>query len=98
MLCLSEHEAAACSAGMKHASYHCWAVGVRFPAAQTSCAVQTAEVYRKLRFTLRYLLGNLADYEPSHSVPVRQLPLFDRQAPACSVQVCMHLRSCRHLS
>ena len=43
------------------------------------CALQTAEVYRKLRFTLRYLLGNLADFEPAgHSVPVQRLPLLDR--------------------
>jgi len=27
--------------------------------------LQTADVYRKLRFTLRYLLGNIADFDPA---------------------------------
>ena len=46
---------------------------------EASCPAQTAEVYRKLRFTLRYLLGNLHDFEPSvHSTPYSQLPLVDR--------------------
>ena len=45
--------------------------------------MQTAEVYRKLRFTLRYLLGNLSDFEPrGDSVPVQQLPLLDRWEPS----------------
>lgn len=26
--------------------------------------LQVADVYRKVRFTLRYLLGNLADFDP----------------------------------
>ena len=42
-------------------------------------SVQTSEVYRKLRFTLRYLLGNLHDFDPAHhTVPHALLPLTDR--------------------
>lgn len=41
--------------------------------------MQTSEVYRKLRFTLRYLLGNLHDFDPAHhTVPHAMLPLTDR--------------------
>lgn len=40
---------------------------------------QTADVYRKLRFTLRYLLGNLAGFEPAtDAVPYAELPATDR--------------------
>lgn len=40
---------------------------------------QVADVYRKLRFTLRYLLGNLSDFDPAtQSVPYDQLPSTDR--------------------
>ncbi|EFN52326.1 hypothetical protein CHLNCDRAFT_36907 [Chlorella variabilis] len=40
---------------------------------------QVADVYRKMRFTLRYLLGNLADFEPAaHAVPHAQLAAADR--------------------
>lgn len=40
---------------------------------------QVADVYRKIRFTLRYLLGNLADYDPAvHAVPHAQLAAADR--------------------
>lgn len=40
---------------------------------------QVADVYRKVRFTLRYLLGNLADYDPAaHAVPYDQLAATDR--------------------
>lgn len=40
---------------------------------------QVADVYRKVRFTLRYLLGNLHDYDPAvHAVPYNQLPATDR--------------------
>ena len=36
---------------------------------------QMADGYRKLRGTLRFLLGNLADYDPAaHAVPYAQLP------------------------
>jgi isoleucyl-tRNA synthetase len=38
-----------------------------------------AEAYRKLRGTLRFLLGNLADFDPvEHTVPFDQLPAVDR--------------------
>jgi isoleucyl-tRNA synthetase len=47
----------------------------------TLCAPfpQVADVYRKVRFTLRYLLGNLTGYDPSaHAVPYAQLAFADR--------------------
>ncbi|MCP9835793.1 MULTISPECIES: isoleucine--tRNA ligase [unclassified Cyanobium] len=40
---------------------------------------QLADVYRKVRNTARYLLGNLHDFVPSeHAVPITDLPLLDR--------------------
>ena len=40
---------------------------------------QVADVYRKLRFTLRFLLGNLADFDPAaHALPYADLPAVDR--------------------
>ncbi|MEB3306816.1 MAG: isoleucine--tRNA ligase [Cyanobacteriota bacterium] len=40
---------------------------------------QLADVYRKVRNTARYLLGNLHDFDPAlHSVPLTELPLLDR--------------------
>ena len=40
---------------------------------------QVADVYRKLRFTLRFLLGNLHDFAPSSdAVPYDALPATDR--------------------
>jgi isoleucyl-tRNA synthetase len=40
---------------------------------------QVADVYRKLRFTLRFLLGNLHDFDPEvAAVPYDALPATDR--------------------
>ena len=40
---------------------------------------QVADVYRKLRFTLRFLLGNLADFDPAaHALPHADMPAVDR--------------------
>jgi isoleucyl-tRNA synthetase len=40
---------------------------------------QVTDVYRKLRLTLRFLLGNLAGFEPgAHAVPLAALPAVDR--------------------
>ncbi|MGC6482501.1 MAG: isoleucine--tRNA ligase [Synechococcus sp.] len=40
---------------------------------------QLADVYRKVRNTARYLLGNLHDFDPARdAIPVDQLPLLDR--------------------
>ncbi|WP_413442039.1 isoleucine--tRNA ligase [Synechococcus sp. MIT S1220] len=40
---------------------------------------QLADVYRKVRNTSRYLLGNLHDFDPcTNAVPVAELPLLDR--------------------
>ena len=40
---------------------------------------QLSDVYRKVRNTARYLLGNLHDFNPSQdSIPIKELPLIDR--------------------
>jgi isoleucyl-tRNA synthetase len=40
---------------------------------------QQSDSYRKLRNTLRYLVGNLADFNPiNNAVPIDQLPSLDR--------------------
>ena len=40
---------------------------------------QVADVYRKLRFTLRFLLGNVHDFDPAvNAVPYDALPATDR--------------------
>ena len=40
-----------------------------------------SDAYRKLRFTLRFLLGNLHDFDPEkHAVPFASLPATDRYA------------------
>ncbi len=40
---------------------------------------QLADVYRKVRNTARYLLGNLHDFDPSRdAIPLTELPLLDR--------------------
>ena len=42
---------------------------------------QMAEVYRKIRNTLRFLLGNVTDFDPAqHAVPYASLPEIDRWA------------------
>eukprot|EP00891_Asterochloris_glomerata_P006431 jgi/Astpho2/6431/fgenesh1_pm.00094_%23_1_t len=49
---------------------------------------QVSDVYRKLRFTVRYLLGNLHDFDPAqHEVPFSQLPSTDRYILACLTTV-----------
>jgi len=38
-----------------------------------------SDVYRKIRLTIRFLLGNVHDFDPSqHAVPYSELPLTDR--------------------
>ena len=40
---------------------------------------QLADVYRKVRNTARYLLGNLHDFDPAQdAIPIAELPLLDR--------------------
>ena len=40
---------------------------------------QVSDVYRKLRFTIRFLLGNLSDFDPAaHAVSLDALPAVDR--------------------
>ena len=41
--------------------------------------LQVSDVYRKIRLTIRFLLGNVHDFDPSQdSVPHSELPLTDR--------------------
>jgi isoleucyl-tRNA synthetase len=45
---------------------------------------QVFESYRKLRGTLRFMLGNVHDFDPSaHAVPHSKLPLMDRHMLHC---------------
>ncbi|KAE9598673.1 putative isoleucine--tRNA ligase [Lupinus albus] len=41
---------------------------------------QMSEIYRKLRGTLRYLLGNLHDWKTDYTVPYHELPRIDQHA------------------
>ncbi len=51
----------------------------RLPQIGSNILRQMADMYRKVRGTLRFLLGNLADYDPrAHAVPYDQLPALDR--------------------
>jgi isoleucyl-tRNA synthetase len=43
---------------------------------------QVADAYRKIRNTIRYLLGNLGDFRPEQAVAVAELPELDRWALA----------------
>ena len=44
---------------------------------------QVSEAYRRIRNTLRFLLGNLSDFDPqTHAVPLESLLPFDRWALA----------------
>lgn len=43
------------------------------------CGLQVSDVYRKIRLTMRFLLGNVHDFDPGQqAVPYTQLPLTDR--------------------
>jgi len=47
----------------------------------TNILKQTSDSYRKLRGTLRFLMGNIGDFNPAtDAVPYEQLPSFDRYA------------------
>ncbi len=40
---------------------------------------QISDVYRKVRNTARYLLGNLHDFDPEHdAIPIEDLPILDK--------------------
>lgn len=41
---------------------------------------QMSDIYRKLRGTLRYLLGNLHNWHADNAVPYHDLPMIDRHA------------------
>ena len=41
--------------------------------------MQVSDVYRKIRLTMRFLLGNVHDFDPAQqAVPYSELPLTDR--------------------
>ncbi len=46
----------------------------------TEILKRMADSYRRIRNTARYLLGNLADFEAGHAVPVEQMVALDRWA------------------
>lgn len=41
---------------------------------------RTSEAYRRIRNTFRFLLANLADFDPAHAVPAESMPSIDRWA------------------
>jgi len=50
---------------------------------------QTSEIYRKLRGTIRFILGNLCDFKPeADSVSYADLPIFDKYILHQLVSVC----------
>ena len=51
-----------------------------------------ADQYRKLRNTFRYMLGALADYEPSEALPVEEMPELERYVLALLGQLDSTLR------
>lgn len=54
---------------------------------------QLADVYRKVRNTARYLLGNLHDFDPDRDgVPLSDLPLLDRWMLHRSAEVNLSIR------
>lgn len=53
---------------------------------------QLSEIYRKLRGTLRYLLGNLHDWKPDNAVPYDDLPMIDKHALFQLENVVKHIR------
>ena len=61
--------------------------------------MQTADTYRKLRFTLRFLLGNLDGFDPAtDAVPYDQLPATDRSAVGSEPYAARCLRTCGSLT
>ncbi len=45
----------------------------------SSILKQLADVYRKVRNTSRYLLGNIHDFDPNvNAIPIQELPILDR--------------------
>ena len=52
------------------------------------------DAYRRLRNTLRYLIGNLHGYEPAHAVPVVEMPELERWVLHRLWQLDMHVRQC----
>ena len=52
------------------------------------------DAYRRLRNTLRYLIGNLHGYEPPHAVPVAEMPELERWVLHRLWQLDVHVRQC----
>jgi isoleucyl-tRNA synthetase len=58
-----------------------WVVGTDYtedPVFGPETVKQMADIYRRLRNTLRYLLGNLTDFDESERVDVAEMPEFER--------------------
>ena len=49
---------------------------------------QVADAYRKIRNTIRYLLGNLSDFRPEEATLTEQMPELDRSGPG---QICRNV-------
>lgn len=50
-----------------------------FNSQVSAVLLQVSDVYRKIRLTIRFLLGNVHDFDPNQdSVPHSELPLTDR--------------------
>ena len=52
------------------------------------------DAYRRLRNTLRYLIGNLHGYETAHAVPVVEMPELERWVLHRLWQLDVHVRQC----
>ncbi|AED95762.1 tRNA synthetase class I (I, L, M and V) family protein [Arabidopsis thaliana] len=55
---------------------------------------QMSDIYRKLRGTLRYLLGNLHDWRVDNAVPYQDLPIIDQHALFQLENVVKNIQEC----
>ncbi|XP_010547028.1 PREDICTED: isoleucine--tRNA ligase, chloroplastic/mitochondrial [Tarenaya hassleriana] len=55
---------------------------------------QMSDIYRKLRGTLRYLLGNLHDWKADNAVPYHSLPIIDQHALFQLENVVKNIKEC----
>ncbi|KAF3535946.1 hypothetical protein F2Q69_00024757 [Brassica cretica] len=55
---------------------------------------QMSDIYRKLRGTLRYLLGNLHDWRVDNAVPYQDLPIIDQHALFQLENVVKNIKEC----
>ncbi|WZY79182.1 hypothetical protein YC2023_025566 [Brassica napus] len=55
---------------------------------------QMSDIYRKLRGTLRYLLGNIHDWRVDNAVPYQDLPIIDQHALFQLENVVKNIKEC----